>query len=127
LVYENYGLEIPSNLLEYFKNSTIFGHHWRYIATEGEEGIRFRVRDEKIQHVDVIPECIYDKEGEEALNVRNLAKIPLSHLIKNQKKESGVFYPAKDKKGKTYWICCYPYSYELGFDYSAEVNNIEIL
>jgi len=124
-VYVNYQLDIPSNFREFFRNNVIFGEHWTKIATETEEGLIFKVRDEKIQHVDVIPESIFNKEGERALRVENMAKIPLYYLLNDIKKGLGGFYsyePPKGRKKRIYWICKYPYSYEIGFDYHKEMT-----
>jgi len=129
-VYTDYALETPSNLLSLFRECTIFGYNWKDITFDGEEGRRFKVRDEKIQHVDVIPECIYEEESNNALRVENMAKIPLYYLQRDLKENLGRFYSVEVQKGrrtKTYWICCYPYSYEIGFDYSAEVDDTYIL
>lgn len=122
-VYEAYNLEESSILLRKFKESTIFGEHWTKIATEDEEGLKFKVREEKIQHIDVIPEQIFLEGGEEALKVENMAKINVYYLIEDLKADSGYFYPFELKKGrkkKVFWICRYPYSYEMGFDYSVK-------
>lgn len=126
VVYENYRLEVPSNLREYFKDATIFGKQWKYVAAEDEEGLKFKVRDKKIQHVDVIPECIFKKKGEEALNIKNLAKIPLYYLLNDMRQELGVFYTQEDQKGRPYWICRYPYTYEIGFNYGAKISDFNI-
>lgn len=129
-VYADYALEVPNDLLSFFRKCTVFGYSWREITFDGEEGRRFRVRDEKIQHIDVVPECIYEKEGNNALKAENMAKIPLYYLLEDMRKGSGWFYPVEVQKGrrtKTYWICRYPYSYEIGFDYGAEVNDTYIL
>ena len=129
-VYKDYSLEVPSNLLSFSKKCTVFGYNWRDITFDGEEGRRFRVRDEKIQYTDVIPECIYGKDGDKALRVENMAKIPLYYLLEDIRTECNCFYPIKVQKGrrtKTYWICRYPYSYEIGFDYDAEVDGTYIL
>jgi len=124
-VYADYKLEIPNpeyNLWSLFGKSTVFGDNWKEITFDGEEGRMFRVRDDKFQHVDVIPECIYEIEGENALRVENMAKIPLYLLLKDMKEELGHFYFQEVQKGrrtKVYRICRYPYSYEIGFDYGA--------
>ncbi|WP_202319142.1 CRISPR-associated helicase Cas3' [Archaeoglobus neptunius] len=118
-VYADYTLEIPSDLLSLFRKCAVFGYNWKDITFDGEEGRIFRVRDEKIQYVDVIPECIYEKEGEKALRVENMAKIPLYYLLEDIRRGLGYFYPKEIKKGrkiKVYWICRYPYSYEIGFE-----------
>ena len=125
-VYKEYELETPSNFFSFFKKCTVFGEHWSKIATETEEGMRFKVRDEKIQYVDVIPKSIFEKEGDNALKVENTAKIPLYYLLEDLKAGSGAFYPhelSKGRKKKTFWICSYPYSYEVGFDYNIKANN----
>jgi len=125
-VYTDYALEVPSNLLSLFRECAVFGYSWRDITFDGEEGRRFRVRDEKIQYVDVVPESIYEKEGNNALKVENMAKIPLYYLLKDIKDGLGFFYHVdvqRGRKTKTYWICRYPYSYEIGFDYGAEVDD----
>jgi len=129
-VYADYALDVPSNLLSFLRKCAVFGYHWKKIASDDEEGLMFKVRDEKIQYVDVIPECIYEKDGDKALRVENMAKIQLYYLLEDMKKGSGWFYSKEVQKGrrtKTYWICRYPYSYEIGFDYSAEVNDTYIL
>jgi len=130
-VYADYTLEIPNSLydlLSLSKKCAVLGYNWKDVTFDGEEGRIFRVRDEKIQYIDVIPQCIYEKYGDEALGVKNMAKIPLYYLLEDMKKGLEWFYSTEDKKGrKTYWICCYPYSYEIGFDYGAEVNDTYIL
>ena len=127
--YAEYALEIPSNLLTFFKKCAVFGEHWKYIATESEEGLRFKVRDEKIQHVDVIPKCIFEKEGDNALRVENMAKIPLYYLLTDLKTEGGGFYLHElvKRRKKKFWICNYPYSYELGFEYNIKVDDVYII
>jgi len=130
-VYKEYELETPSNLLTFFKKCAVFGEHWRKIATETEEGLKFKVRDEKIQYVDVIPECIFEKEGDNAFRVENLAKIPLYYLQKDLKVGGGVFYlhelSKSGRKKKAFWVCSYPYSYEIGFDYDVKVDGMYII
>ena len=129
-VYADYTLEVPSDLFSFFKKCTVFGYNWREITFDGEEGRRFRVRDEKIQHIDVVPECIYEKEGNNALKVENMAKIPLYYLLEDMKKKSGWFCSKEIPKGrrtKTYWICQYPYNYEVGFNYVTGIDNVYIL
>jgi len=124
-VYSDYSFDIPSNLLSLFRECTVFGYNWKEITFDGEEGKRFKVRDEKIQYVDVIPECIYEREGNNAFKVENMAKIPLYYLLEDIKKELGWFYPlevSKGRKTKTYWVCKYPYNYEIGFSYSRNSN-----
>jgi CRISPR-associated endonuclease/helicase Cas3 len=121
-VYENYNLSIPSNLINYFQKSTIFGEHWKKIATESEEGLKFKVREEKIQYIDVVPESIFLEKGKEALKVENMAKIPLYYLLEDIKNESGFFYKETNKYGKFFWICSYPYNYETGFTYFEDMK-----
>lgn len=127
-VYKEYELETPSNFLTFFKKCAVFGEHWRYIATESEKGLKFKVRDEKIQYVDVIPKCIFEEKGKDSLKVENMAKIPLYYLLKDLKVEGGIFYLhelPKGRKRKAFWICGYPYCYEIGFDYNANsLHNI---
>lgn len=127
VVYADYELEIPNpeyNLWSLFRESTVFGEYWKDIAYEDEEGRMFRVREDKFQHVDVIPECIYEKEDENALRVENMVKIPLYLLLKDMNEGTGYFYlprgQERKKSTKIYRICRYPYSYEIGFDYGAE-------
>jgi len=126
LAYAEYALGIPSNFLTFFKKCALFGEHWKYVATESEEGLRFKVREEKIQHIDVIPKCIFEGEGDNALRVENTAKIPLYYLLEDLKVEGGAFYLPELSKGKgkkTFWICSYPYNYEIGFDYNVKVGD----
>jgi len=124
-IYTDYLLDTPTDLLSFFRECTIFGYNWKDITFDGEEGRMFRVRDEKIQHIDVLPECIYEKEDEKAFKVENMAKIPLYYVLEDLKKELGYFYQKEVKRGgksKTYWICRYPYTYELGFDFSEQTD-----
>ncbi len=122
-VYADYELETPNleyNLLSFFRNSTVFGENWKDITFDGEEGRMFKIRDNKFLHVDVIPECIFEKGGENSLRVENMAKIPLYLLLKDMQEEQGHFYFHEVQKGgrtKVYRICRYSYSYEIGFDY----------
>jgi len=125
-VYKNYNLEIPSNFQDYFKIDTIFGKNWKEIATNNEEGLGFKVREEKMQHIDVIPESLFLKEGIDALNIRNLVKIPLYYLLNDMKKSLGMFYTQEDQKGRPYWICRYPYTDDIGFDYNAKINDFNL-
>lgn len=131
MVYEDYALEVPSNLLTLLRECAVFGYNWKEITFDGEEGRRFRVRDEKIQYVDVIPESIYEIEGDNALKVENMAKIPLYYLLEDIREGQMWFYSeekvTKGRRTKTYWICRYPYSYEIGFDYGAEFDETYIL
>ncbi len=123
-VYADYDLITPTNLLLLFKESAIFGHNWKDIAYEGEEGKKFRVREGKIQSVDVIPELLYEKYGEEALNVENLVKIPAYHLINDLKKGGICFYNVEKmskRRSKRYWVCKYPYTYEFGIIFDASI------
>jgi CRISPR-associated endonuclease/helicase Cas3 len=132
-VYADYELETPNleyNLLSLFRTSTVFGDNWKDITFDGEEGRMFKTRDDKFQNVDVIPECIFEKGGENALKVENMAKIPLYRLLKDMQEELGYFHFHEIQKGrrtKVYWICRYPYSPEIGFDYGAGVNEVLIL
>lgn len=130
-VYREYSLDIPSNLESFFKKCTIFGCNWKDITFDGEEGRGFMTREEKIQYIDVIPENIYEDEGEDGLKVENMAKIPLYLLLNDIKIDSGYFYKKDIEKSgnrhETFWICRYPYSYELGFDCSSQDENILIL
>jgi len=128
-IYTEYMLETPSDLLSFFKKCAVFGEHWKYIATESEEGLRFKVREENIQYVDVIPECIFEREGENALRVENTAKIPLYYLLEDLKVGGKAFYLHELSKGrgKTFWICKYPYNYEIGFNYNVRVDNTCII
>ncbi len=129
-VYTEYEFETPSNFLSFFKKCAVFGEHWKNIATESEEGLKFKIRDEKIQYVDVIPECIFEKEGDNAFRVENLAKIPLYYLQKDLKTEDGAFYLhelPKGRKKRAFWICSYPYHYEIGFDYDVKVDKTCII
>ena len=133
VVYADYELETPNlvyNLLTLFRDSTVFGDNWKDITFDGEEGRMFKTRDDKFQHVDVIPECIFEREGESAMRVENMAKIPLYRLLKDMREDLGYFQSHEVQKGrrtKTHWICRYPYSYEIGFDYGAGVNDVLIL
>jgi len=130
LAYAEYALGIPSNFLTFFKKCAVFGEHWKYVATESEEGLRFKVREEKIQHIDVIPKCIFEGEGDNALRVENTAKIPLYYLLEDLKVEGGAFYLhelSKGKRKKIFWICNYPYNYEIGFDYNVKVGDTCII
>ncbi len=124
IVYKEYALNTPSNFVLFFKDGIIFGEHWKYKATESEEGLKFKVRDEKIQHVDVIPSYIYEKEGENALKAENMAKIPLYYLLNDIKNGLNWFYLVKFNR-KAYWICRYPYTYEIGFDYQHKSSSID--
>ena len=129
-VYADYVFETPSNFLSLFRRYAIFGYNWKDITFDGEEGRMFRVRDEKIQYVDVIPECIYEKEGDRAFKVENMAKIPLYFLQQDIRNQTDYFYPVEFKKGvrtRTYWICRYPYNYDIGFDYTPEEDDVRIL
>ncbi len=129
-VYKNYPLDIPSDLESLCKECTVFGYSWRDITFDGEEGRRFMVRDERIQYIDVIPESIYEDEGDDGLKIENMARVPLYLLLNDRRENSGYFYRKESKKGKrleTFWICCYPYDYEFGFDYSTQNEGILII
>jgi CRISPR-associated endonuclease/helicase Cas3 len=129
-VYANYTLETPTNLQTLFRKSTIFGHHWKDITFDGEEGRLFNVRDAKIQYIDVVPECIYEAEGENALRVENMAKIPLYFLLSDLEKGTGNFYTVYAPKGRAermYWICRYPYSYETGFNRKRDIDDAYVI
>ncbi|KAA0003049.1 MAG: hypothetical protein FE044_02105 [Thermoplasmata archaeon] len=124
VVYKEYAVNTPSNFVLFFKDGIIFGEYWKYKATESERGLKFKVRDEKIQHVDVIPSHIYEKEEENALKVENMAKIPLYYLLNDIKNGLNWFYLVKFNR-KAYWICRYPYTYEVGFDYQHQSVSID--
>lgn len=123
-VYQEYKLETPSNFLTFFKKCVVFGEHWKNIATESEEGLKFRVRDEKIQYVDVIPECVFEEKGDNALKVENMAKIPLYYLLRDLENKSNIFYlhEISERRKKSFWICRYPYTYERGFEYTKKTS-----
>ena len=118
-IYQEYELETPSNFLSFFKKCVVFGEHWKEIATESEEGLIFKVREEKIQYVDVIPEYIFKEKRENALKVENMAKIPVYHLLGDVENKGNIFYlhELSEKQKKFFWICRYPYTYERGFEY----------
>ena len=122
-VYTNYTLQKPSKLLPVLKRGTIFGDHWKELATETEEGLKFNVRDETIQKIDVIPENIYERYGDDALTVENMVKIPI-YYFKNQ---PDAFYIVEGRKGRRFIICKYLYDSEIGFHYDDQTftnNNI---
>ncbi|HHI00294.1 MAG TPA: CRISPR-associated helicase Cas3' [Thermococcus litoralis] len=123
-VYCNYELNIPSGLKKFFEEAILFGRHWRDISSPDEEGMLFKVRPEEYQKIDVIPCEYFEELSERALNAEYQAKIPLYLLLK-ELKEGNLehFIPHEQKKGRTtrtYWLCRYPYTYEMGFDYEAD-------
>ncbi|WP_290723450.1 CRISPR-associated helicase Cas3' [Archaeoglobus sp.] len=127
LAYAEYELG-KSDLLIFFKKCAVFGEHWRKVATESEEGLRFKVREENVQYVDVIPECIFEESRDNALRVQNTAKIPLYYLLEDLNSGGGAFYLYETPERKrAFWICRYPYSYEIGFDYGVKTDNLNIL
>ncbi|ALM74689.1 CRISPR-associated helicase Cas3 [Thermococcus barophilus] len=129
--YEGYELKVPSNLKKFFNEAVLFGRHWKDIATPDEEGVFFKVRSEKYQRFDVIPYTYFDQLGEKALRAEYQAKIPLYMLLRELKEgDLEHFIPYDKKKGrrtKRYWLCKYPYTYEIGFDYTSEIEEDEIL
>lgn len=130
LVYENYELSIPSEFDQFFRKNVVFGDHWRKIATETEEGIYFKVRDEKIQYIDAIPESIIQEIGEKAYSVLYAAKIPLYLFLNDQKSGKNGFYfkeIATGRRKRVYLICRYPYNYKNGFDFDIEIPELDLI
>jgi len=126
-VYKDYKLDIPSDFENFFKEAVLFGRHWSDIATPDEEGVFFKVRDEKDLKIEVIPYIYYKEMGVEALKAEYKAKIPLYILLRELKEYECSELPhfIKETKPigrreKIYWICTYPYSYEIGFEYEGE-------
>ena len=126
-VYKDYKLDVPSDFEKFFKEAVLFGRHWTYISTPDEEGVFFKVRDEKELKIEVIPYIYYKEMGAEALKAEYKAKIPLYILLRELKEyeDSELPHFIKEtkligKREKIYWICTYPYSYEIGFEYEGE-------
>jgi len=130
-VYKDYELRVPSDLKKFFNEAVLFGRHWRDIATPDEEGVFFKVRSEKYQRFDVVPYTYFELLGEDALRVEYQAKVPLHLLLREVKGGSLEHFIPYDKKKarktKRYWLCKYPYTYEIGFDYTNEIDGDEIL
>jgi CRISPR-associated endonuclease/helicase Cas3 len=129
-VYENYDLVPSQDLPELFFKTSVFGHHWTSIATVDEEGIRFKVRPDNFQYVDVIPGDLVERMGDEAFRAENLVKVPRYRLLQSKDREDGLFYLhaiTRGNKQRYFWVCNYPYSYEIGFDYSQEKKISTIL
>jgi len=129
--YEGYELKVPSDLKKFFNEAVLFGRHWKDIATPDEEGVFFKVRGEKYQRFDVVPYSYFEQLGEDGLRAEYQAKIPL-YLLLRELKEGNLehFIPCDKKKGrktKRYWLCKYPYTYEVGFDYTGEITEDEFL
>lgn len=121
-IYSDYELS-KSLFEEFFRKFTIFGDHWRVISTGSEEGLKFKVRDEKIQHIDVIPKNILEKKVDSAFKVENMAKIPITYLLKDLQEGGYCFDKYIQKRGrkeKIYWVCNCPYTYDIGFDYDKK-------
>ena len=121
-IYSDYKLS-KSLFEEFFRKFAIFGDHWKVISTGNEEGLKFKVRDEKIQHIDVIPKNILEKEGDSAFKVENMAKIPITYLLKDLQEGGYCFDKYIQKRGrkeKIYWVCNCPYTYDIGFDYDKK-------
>ncbi len=125
-VYRDYKLDVPSDFEKFFKESVLFGRHWSDIATPDEKGLFFKVRDEKELKIEVIPYIYYKEMGVEALKAEYKAKIPLYIILKELKEyeDSELLHFIKEikrigRREKTYWICLYPYSYEIGFEYKG--------
>ena len=128
--YEDYELKIPSDLKTFFNEAILFGRHWKDIATPDEEGVFFKVRSERYQKFDVVPYTYFEQLGEDALSAEYQARIP-GYLLLNELKEGdlGHFIPydkKKRRKTKRYWLCKYPYTYEIGFDYTSEIEENDI-
>lgn len=129
--YENYELKVPSDLKKFFNEAVLFGRHWKYIATPDEEGVFFKVRSDEYQRFDVIPYAYFEQLGEYALRAEYQARIPL-YLLLGELKQGNLehFIPHNKKKGKRmkrYWLCRYPYTHEIGFDYTNKIEEDEIL
>ncbi len=131
-VYDDYNLNIPSNLKLFFDDAVLFGRHWKDISTIDEEGKFFKVRDEKFMKIEVVPKTYFDKLGEDSLRVEYMAKIP-AYLILNEMKNKGElihFYPYEkrvNRKFRKYLICSFKYTYEIGFDYEEEEEFEDVL
>jgi len=129
--YEGYEPKVPSDLKKFFNEAVLFGRHWKNIATPDEEGVFFKIRSEKYQRFDVVPYTYFEQLGEKALSAEYQAKIPLYLLLKELKEgELEHFIPYDKKKGrrtKKCWFCKYLYTYEVGFDYTSEIEEDEIL
>lgn len=125
-VYFDYLLEIESDLDYYFKKNTLFGISYKDMRYSEEETKLFNTRDEKIQKIEVVPECYYSILGEKALTVEHQAKIPL-YLLQNEIRNFGKLVNFNDiekkvgSKVKRYLITTFPYSYSLGFSFENRI------
>ena len=122
---------IRTNLIKFFKKSTLFGYKPIDIVFSEDEGRSLVIREEKMQKIDVIPFLIYQNE-EFNLNVENQVKIPY-WWYKKDLEENGEdleFFEIVSKKvgrdEKDYVICKMVYNYELGFDHGKKEKLIQL-
>lgn len=122
-VYYDYKLN-DTELKTRFEECTLFG--WSpsdmTFGTE-EDGKLLKIREEKMQKMDVVPWGYYKGE-ERNLVVENQAKIPL-WWYKQDQEEHGeevrcfeLIYKPNGRKEKPYWVCKIPYNKHIGFEYN---------
>lgn len=121
LLEGSYGFLESGGKKSLFKQSYLFGPHYRNIVYSEEKGNRFLVRTNKQLKIDVIPEKYYGYNSKN-LVVENQAKIPLWWLLLDRKlHENDLQWFEIEKKeykskSRLFLICKLPYTREYGFD-----------
>lgn len=125
-IYGDYKLE-KTNLEFFFKECTLFGYRPIEIAFGEDEGRLLKIREEKVQKIDVIPCKFYENE-EKNLKVENQVQIPL-WWYQNDQKEHGdeleyfdIVSKLIGRKERYYMICRMDYNSEIGFNYGKKAQ-----
>lgn len=118
-IYTDYDIRTPTKLYipnntsskeSFFEQAVFFGPPYYKIAYENEEGRALEIRRSEIRKIDVIPYCIYEERGEEALKTENIVQIPYYEY-----KNNPDYFISHETKKRGYILCEYPYTYEKGF------------
>jgi len=98
-----------------FEECTLFGHNYDEIRFSEEEGKLYQPRDIYMPTIDVIPQAVLDKLGDEVIDPLYLAPVPVWWVGKSNRENLGLFYPIE--RGNRLWLVCrVPYNSEIGFE-----------
>lgn len=103
-----------AQLDELFKVCTLFGLNYDDIRFNEEEGKVYRPRDIVMPTIDVIPQAIVNKLGDNACDPLYLAPVPVWWVGRSNREGLDLFYT--HIAGKREWLICrVPYEPEIGF------------
>ena len=98
-----------------FEICTLFGLNYDEVRFSEEEGKAYRPRDIVMPTIDVIPQSVLDKFGDDGCQPLYLAPVPVWWVGKSNREGLGLFYT--HQVGKREWLVCrIPYNQDLGFD-----------